>query len=115
MPATNAVSGHKRFFIVDHMVLVAVSALPLTALHTRRTYEAFGLSLMMLLLGYLLWLLPGLGMRQRWHDALVLPAFMALTLAYLFLAFVAFFGDPGSAVLVITAQLLTLVYASFRW
>jgi hypothetical protein len=100
--------------ILDHLVLIAVFALPMLAARTAHSSDMIELSLIMLLLGYLLWWLPGLGTRGRWHDILVLPAYMALTMVDLVLAFIAIICDPDAAVLVIGAQLIALVYVSFR-
>jgi hypothetical protein len=114
MPFPDVASARKPLYLFDHMVLIAVSALPLVAVSPPHDPAAVGLAAIMLLLGYLLWWLPGLGARGRWHDPLVLPAFMALTVVYLLLAFIAFSCDPDSAVLIIAAQLIALVYVSFR-
>jgi hypothetical protein len=46
---------------------------------------------------------------------LILPAFMMLTFVYLFLSIGAFLCDPAAAVSVVGAQLIALVYVSFRW
>jgi hypothetical protein len=99
--------------ILDLVVLVAVSALPMAG--ARPPSGATGFSVVMLPVGLLLWWLPWLGGRGRWPDLLLLPAFITLTLFYLFLSVGAFLCDPGAAVSVVVAQLIALVYVSFRW
>jgi hypothetical protein len=99
--------------ILDLVVLVAVSALPMAG--ARPPSGATGFSVAMLPVGFLLWWLPWLGGRGRWPDLLILPAFMTLTLFYLFLSIGAFLCDPEAAVSVLGAQLIALVYVSFRW
>src|SRR5262249_3349030 len=99
--------------ILDLVVLVAVSALPMAG--ARPPSGAAGFMVVMLPLGVLLWWLPCLGGRGRWPDLLMLPAFMTLTVFYVFLAIGAFLCDPQAAVSVVVAQLIALVYASFRW
>jgi hypothetical protein len=95
------------------MVLVAASALPLAG--ARPPSGAVGLVVVMLAVGILLWWLPMLGGRGSWPDLLILPAFMTLTVFYLFLSVCAFLCDPAAAVSVIGAQLIALIYVSFRW
>jgi hypothetical protein len=114
MSFPNVASARKSLRIHDLLVLIAVSALHLTAICPPHHPETVGLSLAMLLVGYLLWRLPELGGRGRWHDLLALPAFMALILIYFVLAFIHLFCDPTAAVVVIVAQSIALVYMSFR-
>ncbi len=99
--------------ILDLVVLVAVAALPMTAV--RPPSVAAGFAALMLPLGFLLWWLPRIGGRGWWPDLLTLPAFMTLTFVYLFLSIGAFLCDPEAAVSVVGAQLIALVYVSFRW
>ena len=77
--------------------------------------DAAELMVVMLTVGFLLWWLPTLGGRGSWPDLLILPAFITLTLLYLLLSIGAFVCDPVAAVSVIVAQLIALVYVSFRW
>jgi hypothetical protein len=99
--------------ILDFMVLVAIAALPMAGARPPSDTAAF--AVVMLLVGFLLWWLPWLGGRGRWPDLLILPAFISLTVFYLFLSIGAFLCDPGASVSVIGAQLIALVYVSFRW
>src|SRR3954447_2780484 len=99
--------------LLDLMVLVALSSLPLAG--ARPPSDAAAFAVVMLAVGCLLWWLPMLGGRGSWPDLLILPAFMALTLLYLFVSLVAFFCDPVAAVSVVGAQVIALVYVTFRW
>jgi hypothetical protein len=112
MTFPHTTSSRNPLSILDLMVLVAVSALPLAGI--RPPSDAAGFAAVMLPVGFLLWWLPGLGGQGRWTDLLILPVFMAMTLFYLFLSMAAFLCDPGAAVSVIGAQLIALIYVSFR-
>jgi hypothetical protein len=112
MTFPHTTSRRSPLCIVDLLVFIAISALPLAG--ARPPSGAGGFAAVMLALGLLLWWLPRLGGRGSWADLFILPAFMALSLFYLFLAMVAFLCDPGAAVSVIGAQLIALVYVSFR-
>jgi hypothetical protein len=124
MSFPNVASTRRPLRILDHMVLIAVAALPLAAFlpsagsasRPPRAANAVGLSVAMLALGYFLWLLPGLGAREpgRWFAPLVLPAFITMALVYLVLAFLTFFCDPDAAAMIVVAQLMALVYVSVR-
>jgi hypothetical protein len=124
MSFPNIASTRRPLRILDHMVLIAVAALPLAAFlpttgaaaRPPQAANAVGLSVAMLALGYFLWLLPGLGIREprRWFALLVLPAFISLALIYLVLAFLTFFCDPNAAAMIVVAQLMALVYVSVR-
>jgi|GEM_PF-5336029 len=95
------------------VVLVAIAALPLAASRPPDALPEFGLSLFMILLGCLLWWLPTLG--SRWKlGAIVLPAFMTLTGLYLCIIIIAFANAPKAVILIIVAQLIALIYVSFR-
>jgi hypothetical protein len=98
--------------ILDLVVLVAVAALPMAG--ARPPSVAAGFAVLMLSVGFLLWWLPWLGGRGKWPDLLILPTFMTLTVFYLFLSIGAFLCDPEAAVSVIGAQLIALIYVSFR-
>src|SRR5450755_164028 len=107
MSFPNVASTRRPLRILDHMVLIAVASLPLAAFlpaagaASRPPYaaNAIGLSADMLALGYFLWVLPGLGIREprRWFAPFVLPTFISLALIYLVLAFLTFFCDPDAA------------------
>jgi len=99
--------------ILDLVVLVAVSAPPMAG--ARPPSVAAGFAVLMLAVGFLLWWLPWLGGQGTWPDLLILPAFMMLTFIYLFLSIGTFLCDPEAAVSVVGAQLIALVYVSFRW
>jgi hypothetical protein len=124
MPLSDAPSGRNPPRILDHLVLIGVAALPLAAFlrpagpgsRAPGQAGAVGLAAVMLMAGYFLWSLPGLGVRTRgtWIGPLVLPAFMALVVVYLVLAFVAFFCDPDATVMVVIAQLAALIYVTLR-
>src|SRR4051794_38461226 len=98
--------------LLDLVVLVAISALPLAGARPPSGATAF--AVVMLAVGVVLWWLPWIGGRGRWPDLLILPSFMGLALFYLFLSLGAFFCDPVAAVSVVAAQLIALVYVSFR-
>jgi hypothetical protein len=98
--------------IHDLLVLVALSALPMAG--ARSPSGVAGFAAVMLALGLLLWWLPRLGGRGQWTDLFILPAFMGLTFFYLFLSMVIFFSDPNAAISIVGAQLIALVYVSFR-
>jgi hypothetical protein len=110
----------KPLRIFDHIVLVVVAALPLAAFHhatesgSRYAPQAIGLSAVMLAVGYFLWWLPRIGARGGVLSALALPAFIALTVVYLYLAFVCYFTDPHATALVVVAQLIALIYITLR-
>ncbi len=110
-PKTTLRSNPPR--ILDLLVLVAVAALPVAG--TRPPSVAAGSAVLVLAVGLLLWWLPGLGGRGTWPDRLILPAFMMLTFVYLFLSIGIYVSDPAAAVSVVLAQLVALVYVSFRW
>jgi hypothetical protein len=122
MSLSDRVAGRDPPRILDHLVLIGVAALPLAAFlrptgsRASGPTGAAGLAAVMLMVGYFLWWLPGLGVRTRGLriGALVLPAFMALVALYLVLAFVAFFRDPDATVLVVIAQLAALIYVTLR-
>src|SRR4051812_7877334 len=73
--------------VLDLVVLVAIAALPMAG--ARPPSGAAVFAVVMVPVGFLLWWLPWLGGRGRWPDLLILPAFMTLTLFYLFLAILA--------------------------
>ncbi|WP_422924334.1 hypothetical protein [Singulisphaera sp. PoT] len=99
--------------IGDLMVLVAIAALPLAGSQPTDALPTFGFSATLVLLGGLLWWLPIQG--GRWKlGAMLLPAFMALAMLYLFMAILAFAWAPKAAALMIFSQLITLIYVSFR-
>jgi hypothetical protein len=124
MSFPNVASPRRPLRILDHMVLIAVASLPLAAFHPAagtasrppHAANAVGLSAAMLLLGYFLWLLPGLESREprRWFAPFVLPAFISLALIYLLLAFLTFFSNPDAAAMIVVAQLMALIYVSVR-
>lgn len=98
--------------ILDLLVLVAVAALPIAG--ARPPSVAAGSAVLMLTVGLLLWWLPEFGGRGTWPDLFILPAFMTLTLFYLFVSIGTYVCDPEAAVSVVGAQLIALVYVSFR-
>jgi hypothetical protein len=106
-------SPRKPLCIVDLMVYTAICALPLAGLHP--SFRAVGVTAILLFLASVLWWLSGLGGRVRWLDYLALPVFLALALVYLFLILIVFCGEPGVALSVLGAQVIAMMYASFRW
>jgi hypothetical protein len=116
MPFPQVAARRRTLTIFDHLMVIAIASLPLAAFRETWKPGAVALSLVLLLVGYLLWWLPGLGVRTRrpWIDSLVLPAFMTLMMGYVFLAFLAFFHDPHATAFMVAAQLMALVYVSVR-
>jgi hypothetical protein len=112
MTSLKTTSDRKPLCIFDLLVLVAVSALPMAG--ALPPSDAIVLVLLMLPLGFVLWWLPGLGGRGHWPDLLILPAFMALTFIYIMLSLITFIRDPTAAVSLIGAQLIAMIYVTFR-
>ncbi len=106
-------SKRQTLSIFDLMVLVAIAALPLAGSRSSQTLYTFSFSLPLFLVGGVLWWLPRLGSRSR-LGPLVLPVFVAVAVLYLLFAFVAFVWSPDLTILIISTQLLALIYVSFR-
>jgi hypothetical protein len=116
----NVAIRRKPLRILDHLVLIGVAALPLAAFHrvavsgSRLAPQAIGLAIVMLAVGYFLWWLPRIGARRGALGVLALPAFIALTVVYLYLAFLCYFTDPEATALVVVAQVIALIYITLR-
>ena len=120
MSIPNITIRRRPLSIFDHLILVVVAALPMAAFHhaagsgSRFAPQAIGLAAVMLAVGYFLWWLPRISARGGVLSALALPAFIALTVVYLYLAFVCYFTDPHATALVVVAQLIALISITLR-
>jgi hypothetical protein len=101
--------------VFDLLVLVFVCALPLAGISPPSAPGAPGLSTALLFVGYLLWWLPGLGVRRGRIAPLVLPIFVGLAFLYLMVLILAFLLDPTLAILVLASQLIAMLYTAFRF
>jgi hypothetical protein len=108
----------------DHLIILGCVALTLLLFHESddpvtgkgTMTDAAGYSTAFLLTGYYVRSLPALwavGERGR-SGSLILPLLIALALVYFYLAFRAYFIQPGAAILSILMQLFVLTYLSAR-
>jgi hypothetical protein len=117
-PSLQLTSRKKSLTILDLMVVVAASALPLAAVDYSRPIGAGAVPLAVFLLatGYTLWWLPGLAApeRRRWLDAIALPIYMTLSAAYLFVVMLTWFFAPLALLLAFASQVIVYVYLAWR-
>jgi hypothetical protein len=117
-PFPQLTSRKKSLTILDLMVVVAASALPLAAVNLSGPMgaKAVPLAVFMMATGYALWWLPALAApeRRRWLDAIALPIYMTLSLLYVFAAFLTWHFDPYALLLVFAAQAIVFVYLAWR-
>jgi hypothetical protein len=116
-PFPQLTSRKKSLTILDLMVVVGISALPMAALGASgRNAVAIPLSVFLMVTGYVLWWLPALAApeRRRWLDVIALPVYMGLCAAYLLATLLTWYFAPYAVVMVIAAQVIAFVYLSFR-
>jgi predicted membrane channel-forming protein YqfA (hemolysin III family) len=117
-PFPRLTSRKKSLTILDLMVVVAASALPMAAVAVSGPIGAAAvpLAVFMMVMGYALWWLPALGApeRRRWLDAIALPIYMTLSLLYIFVAFLTWHFAPYAVLLVFAAQVVVFVYLALR-
>jgi hypothetical protein len=116
-PTSTAV--RKPLRIVDHLVLIAIVALPLAAgAGCGRVSAGLAMSFAVAILveSQLLWwlLVQGGPERGGWLDRVVLPLFMGVTFLFLALSFFTYFHNPTAAVQFAVAQLAILLYMGLR-
>jgi hypothetical protein len=117
-PFPQLTSRKRSLTILDLMVVAAVSALSMATLRDSGPIGPAGgpLAMFLLVTGYVLWWLPGLAApeRRRWLDAIALPIYMTLSVAYVLAAFLTVFLAPLVAVLVVAVHGVIGVYLAFR-
>jgi hypothetical protein len=104
-----------RWLLIDLTVLVGACTLPLAAVSPPSAPETAFLAVILLALGGLLWLLADVGARFGRLGPIVLPAIIAVTAVDLVLSCIAFVCEPRATVLILAAQVGSLIYVSFRW
>lgn len=115
MPFPDVTSARRPLTIGDILIVVAIAALPLAAVGPSAPAERVPLAMLMLVLGGLLWWMPGLAARYRRLEPLVLPLFILLATLDLAAISIAFVCDAHGAALLIWGQVAALLYVSFRW
>ena len=104
--------------ILDLMFVVAVSALSLAALNASGLLGPAGgpLAAFLLVAGYVLWWLPGLAApeRRRWLDAIALPVYMTLAVAYVLAVVLTLYLAPFVVVHVVAVHGTVAAYLAFR-
>jgi hypothetical protein len=121
-------SRRRPLTLLDLMVVVLISALPLAAVPLWISSdpaapvprpggpEAAVFMAVLLLAGYGLWWLSELAARgrPRWVVPVALSALVVLTPVYLFMSVLAFLFAPAAASLTLVAQLIAPLYVAFR-
>src|SRR4051794_16805266 len=117
-PFPQLTSRKKSLTILDLMIVVAASALPLAAVDVSGPIGAAAvpLAVFQMVTGYVLWWLPALGApeRRRWLDAIALPIYMTLSIFYIFATFLTWQFAPYAVLLVFAAQVLVFAYLAIR-
>ncbi|WP_435008835.1 hypothetical protein P12x_000084 [Tundrisphaera lichenicola] len=114
----------KRRRIVDHLMIFAVAALALVVFGRAddevtgkaQVSDAFGFTMIFVVAAYYIEWLPAIWERTRRtaFEPFVMPAFIAMVLAYLYFSFRSYFIQPGATSLAVFSQLFAMIVLSCR-
>jgi hypothetical protein len=117
-------SSRKRSVGFDHLVIVAVFALSLAVFHASydphrgkgSVSDGAAFSVFYLGVAYYFGWLPSIwsASLHRWFGSLVMPVFIALVFAYLYLTFKTYYLQPWATVVCFVAHLGVLIFLSAR-
>ena len=110
--------------LLDHAAILAACAGSLLVFHLAddpitgkaKVTDALGFTLAFLVAGYFIGWLPRIWAKSKAtrFEPMVMPSFVAIILAYLYLAFRSYFVQPGATSIAVTTQMILMIYLSLR-